>query len=434
MASDNAEPTQRVWCGSLVSSMMNLAYDISGCSIGKNSIEDSAVESNLSAFGDEIPYNPPCSLEDATSWCSELEEAGGTNEGDANSTLSIGKRYFHRDRVGATSLAGLRSMSRGLVPKQNQDCGVVCYPFGGDDRQAFFGMFDGHGEHGHHVSDFCKRQVQHFVQQHPLLQSKPGDALIASFERVDQILHDGHINAAQSGTTAVGVLMRRTSLWVANAGDSRAVIGRATGEYGLLQAVPLTEDHKPDEASELERIEAMGGFVSQASVAHGPARVRVKAGRGGLTLSRAIGDIMLGEVGVIPTPDVRTHQIEHADRCLVLATDGVWEFISWQRAIDVVSQHRNATDASAALVAEAAEQWAVNENGGRDDITALVIFLPCLPSELPAETLSHSLEAPGDDASAFDSAPGSPIPEFATPSMVAEHPDDCLVPPPPLQI
>lgn len=59
------------------------------------------------------------------------------------------------------------------------------------------------------------------------------------------------------GCTAVVAVLKGRELYVANAGDSRAVLGR-----GAI-AVPLSEDHKPASASERQRITDAGGFVSE---------------------------------------------------------------------------------------------------------------------------------------------------------------------------
>ena len=59
--------------------------------------------------------------------------------------------------------------------------------------------------------------------------------------------------------------------------------------------------------------------------------------------------------------------------------------MSNQRAIDIVSMHEDATKASEALVKASMELWAINEAGGRDDITALVIFLPLLPGQVESD-------------------------------------------------
>lgn len=52
-----------------------------------------------------------------------------------------------------------------------------------------------------------------------------------------------------SGTTAVSVLMREDQLWIANAGDSRAVLAVAS-EEGILKAVDLSIDQNPNSPAE----------------------------------------------------------------------------------------------------------------------------------------------------------------------------------------
>ncbi len=51
-------------------------------------------------------------------------------------------------------------------------------------------------------------------------------------------------------------VVKGNELWVANAGDSRAVLCRKG------QALALSEDHKPQSEAERNRITAAGGFVS----------------------------------------------------------------------------------------------------------------------------------------------------------------------------
>ena len=72
--------------------------------------------------------------------------------------------------------------------------------------------------------------------------------------------HPGQV----SGTTAVCALMRGDTMWVANAGDSRAIVARRDPK-GKLVTHDLTQDQKPDTPQEKERIERMGGRVSPAA-------------------------------------------------------------------------------------------------------------------------------------------------------------------------
>ena len=66
-------------------------------------------------------------------------------------------------------------------------------------------------------------------------------------------------------------------IYCANSGDSRSVLARVS-ESGALEAVALSEDHKPENTAEKTRIETAGGFVKDNRV------------NGNLALSRALGD------------------------------------------------------------------------------------------------------------------------------------------------
>lgn len=99
-----------------------------------------------------------------------------------------------------------------------------------------------------------------------------------------------------SGSTCLSVLVRgghasNATLYVANTGDSRAVLCRGRTAYAL------SEDHKPSRRDEMRRIKEAGGFVVTIS---GVDRVTTPAGAGKLSLttgsstylavSRAFGD------------------------------------------------------------------------------------------------------------------------------------------------
>ena len=80
-----------------------------------------------------------------------------------------------------------------------------------------------------------------------------------------------------------------------------------------------------------------------------------------------------------PASRTQVHEeaLTSSHRCLVLASDGVWSFLTSQEAVDICERHRErgAASASQALVNEAAKRWADKEGPFRDDITALVLLL-----------------------------------------------------------
>ncbi len=116
-------------------------------------------------------------------------------------------------------------------------------------------------------------------------------------------------------------------LYVANAGDSRAVLCRAGGV-----AEDMSVDHKPTMEGEKARILAAGGFVADGRV------------KGSLALSRAIGDMEFKQTPglgpeaqmVTAVPDVRCEPLRKGDEFLILACDGIWDVMSSQAAVTFV--------------------------------------------------------------------------------------------------
>lgn len=134
-----------------------------------------------------------------------------------------------------------------------------------------------------------------------------------------------------SGSTCVSLYMRGNDYWIANCGDSRAVMARRKPDNSLV-AFDLSRDHKPDDPLEKERIYAWGGFVSPAPEPGLSARVWLdeKFTMIGLAMARSIGDYAVKSVGVVPTPEITKYEFQDDDAFIIMASDGVWEFISSQ--------------------------------------------------------------------------------------------------------
>jgi len=200
---------------------------------------------------------------------------------------------------------------------------------------------------------------------------------------------DSSIDAELSGTTAVVVLCkfhlddkgkptRTATLWAANAGDSRAILASHDGKNGL-KVFDLTEDQKPDTPQEARRIKKSGGFVSPPEEEWGgPARVWLDASMTlpGLAMARSIGDHLVSDIGVHAEPEVTSKNINFDDDAyMIMASDGVWEFVDSNAASKLVSNNikSSATEAVTRLIEESASQWRREEGDYRDDITAICV-------------------------------------------------------------
>ena len=158
------------------------------------------------------------------------------------------------------------------IPKaQNQDSYLMMSDFA-CQNQTLLGVFDGHGSCGHDVSGFVKKMLPghlecNFPRQllNTSLPTGQEEALLrqtftsAYLGLNSDLQKRPGIDSEFSGTTAVSVLLRGSFAIGANAGDSRAVLGKKTD--GQWSAVPLSRDHKPDDPDERARIEKAGGRV-----------------------------------------------------------------------------------------------------------------------------------------------------------------------------
>lgn len=237
---------------------------------------------------------------------------------------------------------------------QREDRHVAAVGLGGDPHAAFFGVFDGHG--GKSAAEFAANNMPNIVAQE-LQKAQQGrttveDALRRAYLRTDEEFSNAQ--DAAGGACCVTALLREDRLVVSNAGDCRAVLSRS----GKAQA--LTSDHRASRQDERDRIESQGGFVMNC---RGTWRVQ-----GSLAVSRGIGDAQL-KPWVVAEPETTTLHVDAQCEFLILASDGLWDKVDDQEAVDVARQS-NSRQLSAAcrrLVELAASR------GSTDDISVLVV-------------------------------------------------------------
>lgn len=321
-------------------------------------------------------------------------------------TSVIGTLTRHGIAPVPTRMAG--SISKAKI---NQDRGMCCFPFNGTHNQALLCVFDGHGQAGERVSEWCTQQLPARLEaDRDSLLTDTVNTLSRNIIQMDQdLLADPRIGmiARGAGTTSNVLYLHGDRLWTACSGDSRAVLGQRQG--GRIYAVDLSRDHKPDLPDEQRRIERAGGQVSQAGPNGLPPSRMWVHGRVGLAMSRSIGDGEAKGHGVIPDPEVRERVIKPAadggdgDAFIIVASDGIWEFISSEEACEIVAKHESATKACETLVMHAVKRWEEEEGSYRDDITCIIVYLPFLedvrfarsPLALPTQHLACILAAAG---------------------------------------
>lgn len=257
--------------------------------------------------------------------------------------------------------------------------------------------------------------------------------------------------AEKSGCTATVLYLKYNKLKVANVGDSKCVI--FTEEWPGAEEWtpnPVTKDHKPKD-EERKRIESMGGHVLDDEMRYGAARVfdvadpiaqmarnaeirrkeaaeearalTQSSGEGlgpdnqsgsgeiktttkskytgdravyrepwpGLAMSRCIGHTGVAAIGIVPDPDVKDVVMTKQDKCIVVASDGVWDFMTDKEVADLVKEYLpDAQTAAKMLIETASVRWMEDDPLYRDDISCLVIYTPVFGDVM--QKIHHEME------------------------------------------
>ncbi|XAR48115.1 Phosphoprotein phosphatase [Bertholletia excelsa] len=187
--------------------------------------------------------------------------------------------------------------------------------------KGFFGVYDGHG--GRKAVEFVADNLHaNIFQMLENCEDNSGreEAVKAGYLKTDE---DFLKQGLSSGVCCVTVLIEGNEIVVSNLGDCRAVLCRS----GVAEA--LTKDHRAGQEDERKRIENKGGYVE---IHRGAWRVH-----GVLSVSRSIGDAHLKD-WVVGEPDTKTLCLTPDMEYLILASDGLWEEVGNQEAVDIVTR------------------------------------------------------------------------------------------------
>jgi len=270
----------------------------------------------------------------------------------------------------------------------------------GDINYSYYGVCDGHGPSGHFVSDFIKSNIAFIVYKQLkslLLQNQDniGNLVEADDSNIDFpqlfkdcfLLMDTKLNENKSidielsGTTCVSLLFCENRIISANVGDSRAIKGYFNSRKNLWDYIALSRDHKPSDKSEAERIKKNKGiihpYIDDEGNYAGPERVWIDDELPGLAMSRSFGDEIASRVGVYSEPEVKIFPFKEEDKFIVIASDGLWEYVSNDEVINIVSAYFEKKDCDGAvskLYEVSHERW-VQYDDYIDDISIIVVFL-----------------------------------------------------------
>ncbi|CBJ26678.1 protein phosphatase 2C-like [Ectocarpus siliculosus] len=217
--------------------------------------------------------------------------------------------------------------------KTQEDTSAIVINLGGRKDMLGVGVFDGHS--GQEASKYVAENM--WNQVIATTEWGHGDidgALKAAFLAVDANMQRDKVC---HGTTAVVAVVTPGNLYVANCGDSRAVLCKE----GVATA--MSTDHKPCVHTERSRVIRCGGQVIPGEFG-GVARVTAPGSMVAMATSRSLGDFHFkrnynadqSEQVVSPAAEVVCVRRALGDEFLILGTDGVWDVLSNQEVGDMM--------------------------------------------------------------------------------------------------
>ncbi|KAL9181744.1 hypothetical protein ACHAXT_012087 [Thalassiosira profunda] len=318
----------------------------------------------------------------------------------------------------------------------NQDRAVLIPSFGDDyevnEGNFFVGLFDGHDDNGHAAAQLASEEIPAKIAAK--MQSTSHAHKTISEEAIKEIIREAFLDVDEDvpnggGCTAIAVMKRGSSLYMANTGDSTVFLaiyrppnsfdeekGVHNNQYiksprsptnqlhlqGTVSIHHQNKRHKAHIPEEKERIEALGGRIHIPPNAPMGSRVIVRSSMHredvGLAMSRSLGDWEWTAVGVVPDPDVvvvdlpaffRENDVQSTDRAfLVVGSDGLFdarrvEFVANHLAFGLFEQQRsppgkdaiqNLIDVGRKLVDLASP---IKAEWYRDDITFVAQAIEC---------------------------------------------------------
>ncbi|KAJ1423270.1 hypothetical protein SESBI_12476 [Sesbania bispinosa] len=275
---------------------------------------------------------------------------------------------------------------------------------------VFVGVYDGHGgpEASRFINDHLFHNLMRVAQENgSISEDIIRNAVSATEDGFLTLVRRSYgikpLIAAMGSCCLVGVIWKGT-LYIANLGDSRAVIG-STGGSNKIIAEQLTKEHNASKEEVRRELRSLHPEDSQIVVMkHGTWRIK-----GIIQVSRSIGDAYLKrpEFSFDPSfprfhlpepirrpvltaePSICSRVLQPNDKFIIFASDGLWEHMTNQEAVEIVYNNPRTGIARRLIKAalnEAARKREMRykdlqkvEKGIRrffhDDITVVVIFI-----------------------------------------------------------
>ena len=269
---------------------------------------------------------------------------------------SSGKRDYNEDRV---SIIYNIPKPPGYSESKNNN---IPWP-----NCSFFGLYDGHG--GSRACDFLRDNLHKYIINDKYFPSNPQKAIANGFIYAEKFFFKNYKGIDSSGSCAIVVLIIDNRCFIANVGDSRAILSAKNGS----KFYSLSRDHRPGDEKEYKRILEAGGKIYKTEYEYGIQNINnnknilnrnsntndnkininnkrnptvigpLRVSPGKLSVSRTIGDIEAKDPKfggnpnvIISIPEIKYFDNTDKNDFILIFCDGIYEKLKNKDIIDCV--------------------------------------------------------------------------------------------------
>ncbi|XP_022765283.1 probable protein phosphatase 2C 38 isoform X4 [Durio zibethinus] len=297
-------------------------------------------------------------------WRPSVEGENSSRVGDANGRVDglLWYKDSGKHVNGEFSMAVIQANN--LLEDHSQLESGPLSSFESGPHGTFVGIYDGHG--GPEAAKFINEHLFGYMktingaefttENHGMSADVINKAFLATEEdfltHVKKLWLSKPLIASAGSCCLVGIICGGL-LYIANAGDSRVVLGRLEKDFKEVKAVQLSSEHNANVESVREELRSLHPNDPQVVVL----KHQVWRVKGIIQISRSIGDAYLKKAEfnkepLLPKfrvpesfdkpilqaePEILVRKLHPEDQFLIFASDGLWEHLSNQEAVNMVN-------------------------------------------------------------------------------------------------
>lgn len=257
---------------------------------------------------------------------------------------------------------------------------------------SFYAIYDGHM--GKECCNFLRDNLHTYIINDPAFPSDPIKAMLNGFNKAEDIFTEHAVKSnLKSGSCAIVILIVGKVCYLANLGDSRAVLS----ESKFQKVTQISKDHVPHDESERQRITLAGSEVMFTKHPNNSKQLISRLMPGGISVSRSFGDVdakfkILGgnPNALIAVPEISVFKLHSDTDFIMMGSDGTFEKLDNRECVSMIWQTAmNSIELEITeKIAKGAEKLMIEAmiRGATDNITIIIIAFKNFCKQLGLES------------------------------------------------